>query len=169
MEIREQTATRLVIYSKPVKIWLFVSLFFAMEFYMLFFGYEIPPNPQQQHQLIMIPFMLFTLFFFYSWVAIITLTLDKEIGILRLEKQLLTKKTIEKPLTEISQIELSQTDGDGAPIHPVHLVLHSGEKLPAYSNLGLFSNWQIEQKQVADAITDFVGLKSIRPHDGEQL
>lgn len=159
MEIREQTATKLVIHSKPGKIWLFVSLFFVMELYMFFFGYEIPPNPQQQYQWIVIPFMVFTLFFFYSWLTIITLTLDKEAGILRLEKQLLTKKTLEKPLTEISQLELSQADGEGTPIHPVHLVLQSGEKLPAYSTLGLFSNWEIEQQQVADTITSFLDLQ----------
>ncbi|BAZ37443.1 hypothetical protein NIES4101_33650 [Calothrix sp. NIES-4101] len=156
MEIREQTSTKLVIYSKPVKIWLFVSLFFVMEFYMLLFGYEIPSNPEQRYQWIVIPFMGFTLFFFYSWLTIITLTLDKKTGMLKLEKQLLTKTTLEKPLAEISQLELSQADGEGTPIHPVHLVLKSGEKLPAYSTLGWFSNWQIEQQEVANTITRFL-------------
>ncbi|MBL1173676.1 hypothetical protein [Pantanalinema sp. GBBB05] len=159
MEIREQTSTKLVIYSKPVKIWLFVSLFVVAEFYMLLFGYEIPPNPTQRYQWIVIPFMVFTLFFFYSWLTIITLTLDKETGMLKLEKQLLTKTTLEKPLAEISRLELRQADTEGTPIHPVHLVLKSGEKLPAYSTLGWFSNWQIEQQQVATTITDFLNLQ----------
>lgn len=158
MEIREHTATKLVIYSKPVKIWLFVSSFFVLELYMYFFGFEIPPNPTQQHQWIVIPFMIFTLVFFYSWLPIMTLTLDKESGMLSLEKQVLTKKTVEKPLTDINHLELSQADSEGTPIHPVFLVLQSGEKLPAYSTLGWFGDYDGEQQQVAAAIANFLGL-----------
>lgn len=158
MQIQEQTSTRLVIHSKPVGIWLFVSQFFVMELYMFFFGFEIPPKPEQQHQWIIIPFMIFTLFFFYSWLTIITLTLDKEAGTLQLKKKLLTQKTLEKPLTEISKLELSQADGDGAPIHPIYLVLQSGEKLPAYSTLGWFEDWYGNQQQVSTIINNFLDL-----------
>jgi hypothetical protein len=163
MKIQEQTATRLVICTKPVGTWMFASIFFLMELYMLFFGPEIPPDTSQSGsiQWIVIPLMVCTGLFFSNWVAIITCRFDKETNQFIFEKdQILTRQIIEKPLTEIEALELSQPDSEGQPIHPVYVQLSSGEKLPVYTHLSLFSatNWFEQQKTVAKTLQEFLEL-----------
>ncbi len=162
MEIREQTADRLVIYSQPLSIGLFLSIFLAIPLYILIWGSqiswgdELTPLPVQIRWL-MIPLLLVVGWVFYTSVAVITCSLDRTTKTVTIEQQyLLSKTTITRSLTEITKVEIKPADTEGTPIHPIFLHFSTGDKYPVYSSLGLlntFNNkWFQEQQDVAKAI-----------------
>ncbi len=159
MEIREQTPERLVIYSQPIGIGIFLSLFVAGPLYMLVWNPEIPELPLPTRWFA-IPFILFAGWALSTLAAVITCQLDRTTQTVTIEqKYLFATKTITQPLTAITKVEINRPDTEGTPMYPVYLHFRSGEKYPVYScfSVGLINqDWLQEQHQVATTIQQFL-------------
>jgi hypothetical protein len=117
------------------------------------------------------------LIWFFLWMPISILiflavaqiricTFDKNLHKLKIEsKGLISQKTTEYPLEEISDVIISPEgmEGNSIPPNPVYIVLNSGQRISVYLALDSFSNngeWQQKALENINLIKTFLGFST---------
>jgi hypothetical protein len=158
MQILQHTSTNLVIYSRPIWLWLFASTS------LVFAAFPIREIIQQYRSrtvrfgsiLFLAIVIISILGNFFDSTEIMTSTFDKNRGVVTIREQgLLGTKVSKYLLTDIKDAIAINDDSDDMATKPVRLLLASGRQLPVSRELGLFNSQQKAQA-TANLIRDFL-------------
>ncbi len=143
MQILENTSMSLVIYSRPLGLWLFTTALVLFGPITLLVNRDILMQEDGEFLLSLAPFIIswFAVagWFFFKNMQTITSTFSKDTQLFIQQRQtLLGLRSKQYTLGEIEDILILGSDGEGIPINPIQVLLKSGEKIPVYLQLDFF-------------------------------
>jgi hypothetical protein len=158
MQILENTSTKLAIYSRPIRLWLFAASFpiLGLLFIVEMIRQSQPLSEKVFSLLLIVLWIGFAICASSDLAKIVQCTLDKRLGIVTIKEQgLFGTKIALRSLTEVKDVLVNRESTDRVPVRPVSLLFSSGEKLPVYMQLDL-DNWHQDAQATAEIIRHFL-------------